>query len=145
MSRSSLDTEIALSDEELQISQRDRWATPIAIMMTSIQFVAGSSTFGWYYDYVPRIKKILEDFRIEISPDAVLVIRQSDLLVNYGYVLCLVGPAALAINFLVIRWLTKELGLIAGIGFGICGTAIPLTYMAYGHYVLHSALSKMPL
>lgn len=134
-----------LSDEVLYSSRRDRWAAPLAMIMTSIQILAGLISLGWYYFFVPRTKKILDDFGMEISQYAALVIRQSDLLVNYWYVALIVGIAALAIDFLVIHWLTKELGMVAAIAFGVCGAAIPLTYMGHGHYILHSAMAKIPL
>ena len=131
--------------EVLHFSLRDRWATPLALGMTSIQFVTVLMSLAWYYFVVPRARKILDDFGMETTQDAILVIRQSNLLVNYWYFLLVVGPVAMAIDFLVVRWLTKELGLYAGIAVGVCVAAIPLAYVAHGHSILHSAISKIPL
>ena len=102
----------------LHQARRDRWATPLATAVMAIHFLAELFTLGWYYWIVPRIKYSLEQVGRQIPTDAIVVIKLSDLLVNYWYMLAVAGPAMLIVDFVITRWIARRLGLRVAIGFG---------------------------
>ena len=136
--------EAADSPELLRQSRRDHWAFTLAAIVTTIHGFAGSFVFGWYYFtyyfIVPRLKQELDGVGHAISRPAILLIIQSDFLVNYWYLLLFVGPLALLFDFVVTRWIGKQIGLRWAICFGFCMTAVLLITVAWGQYLLHQEL-----
>ena len=129
--------------EVLRQARRDRWATSLAVIVTTAHVIAGLFVFGWYYYIVPRWKHDLDSFRIQVSQTGVWLIAQSDFIVNYWYLLVIVGPTALVFDFLVMRWMGKQIGLRWVVLWGVCVATILLTNVACGHYLLHQAKAQL--
>ena len=123
--------------------RRDRWAAPLAVIVTATHVLAGLFVFGWYYYIVPRWKHDLDSFGIQISNAAILLIGQSDLIVNYWYLLVFVGPTALVVDFLLTRWLGKQSGLRWACLWGVCVTMILLSNVAVGNHLLQQAEAQL--
>ena len=101
--------------------------------------LAGLCVLGWYYYIVPRWKHELESIGYEISRLAVALFRQSDLVVNYWYLLVIIGPPTLMMDFLLTRWMAKQIGLRWAIVYAACVTLTLLCHIAYGQFLLHQA------
>lgn len=138
-------TELEGSPEVLHVALRDRCATPIAVIFTTMHLLSCLMTAGWFYIYVPRMKKIFDDFGTELSESVLLAIKLSDLFVNYWYIAVFFGIAGLVADFVATRWITKQLGLIAAITFGVCVTAILLSNVAYSYPLMQDAMRNIPV
>ena len=131
------------SPEVLHQARRDRWATLLAAIVTATHVLAGLFVFGWYYWIVNRWKFDLDSFGIEISQPAIWLITQSDFIVNYWYLLVIVGPTALVCDFLVMRWMGKQIGLRWVVLWGVCVATILLANVAVGNHLLHQAKAQL--
>ena len=129
--------------EVLHQARRDRWATSLAVIVTTVHVLAGLFVFGWYYYIVPRWKYDLDSFGIQISQPAFWLLAQSDFIVNYWYLLVIVGPTALVCDFLVMRWMGKQIGLRLVVLWGVCLAIILLANVVGGYYVLHDAKARL--
>jgi hypothetical protein len=131
------------SPEILRQSRRDRWAQPLAMIVTLVHFLAGMAVVGWYYFVVPRWKQELEAFGSELTPAGILLIGQSDTLVNYWYLLLFVVPPLLAVDCRLTRWVGRQCGLRWGILWGICITVIFLINIGYGQSLLFQERARL--
>lgn len=131
----------------LRQSRRDRWATPVAAAITSAHIFAGLFVIGWYYFLVPRRKFELDELAFRavsvISDLAIAVIMQSDVIVNYWYLPAIVGLPVVIADFLVMRWVAKQLGLSKAVLCGIGITMLILLNYVYGNYVIVGELSRL--
>lgn len=107
------------SEIELHQSMRDQWATPLAATIAVVHLLSGLLLVGWFYFLVPRFKHDFNDFGVEIPALAISIIRMSDLVVNYWYLLMPVTPVALILDFFVARWIAKQIGLRVAIAYGV--------------------------
>ena len=129
--------------EVLHQVRRDRWATSLAVIVTTVHVLAGLFVIGWYYYIVPRWKYDLDSFGIQISQRAFWLLAQSDFIVNYWYLLVIVGPTALVCDFLVMRWMGKQIGLRWVVLWGVCVATILLANVAVGNHLLHQAKAQL--
>lgn len=139
---------IVLPPKRLRQSQRDRWSNTVAAAITAAHFLAGLYVIGWYYFIVPRSKFEFEAMApllngVKLSPSPLAVIMQSDVIVNYWYLLFLAGLPVLIADFLMMRWMAKPLGLSATLLCGLGITLLILLNYFYGNYVLTQELSRL--
>lgn len=129
--------------ETLRQASRDRWASALATLLLLAHFFAGVIVLGWGYYLVPRIKQQLDQADIPLSKSAVQCILLSDLLVNYFYVPVLFGIPFLIWDFLIMRWLGKQLGLTRQFVFGLGLFILILTNFAYSYFTLTAEVARV--
>lgn len=120
-------------------SQRDRLATPIALVVTVVHCLAGLLVFAWYYFFIPRAKRDFDNFGIELSSQVVVLIKLSDVVVNYWYILFALAVPAAVLDFVVVRWICKVSGIGWGIALGVWIAGILLINVAVMYYILDQA------
>ena len=130
------------SPRGLRRSRRDRWASPLAAIIAFTHLLSGVVLAGWFYYFAPRFKHELDDLGIKISSLTISIIGMSDLIVNYWYLLVVISPVALIIDFLVVRWTAKQLGLRFAVAYGVSISMLFVANVAVSHYVLKEALSS---
>ena len=117
-------------------SVRDRLATSTAAWITFLHFVVGIVVLGWLYFVAPRAKYDLDRLGKALSANTILFIRQSDFIVNYWYLFVGAGPILLTFDFLLIRFVGKEIGVWAAIAIGTFIAAVNLAYLVAGIFLL---------
>ena len=136
-----------LPPEPLRQSKRDRWANTLAATLAVAHFFAELFVIAWYYFIVPRRKFEVDHMAFlssaAVSPSAVGVIVQSDLIVNYWYFLVFMGPPFLIADFMMMRWMAKQLGLSTALLCGMGITALILWNYFHGNYVITQELSRL--
>jgi type II secretory pathway component PulF len=132
-----------LSEIELHQSTRDRWATPVAATIAVAHLLSGLVLVGWFYLLVPRFKHDFNDFGVEIPALAILIIRVGDVVVNYWYVLVPVTPVVLFLDFLVARWIAKQIGLRVAIAYGVSIALLFFANVAVSQYVLSETKARL--
>ena len=129
------------SGEVLHPSYRDRWGPTLAAIITAVHCVTGMLVLSWYAFAVPHLKAEVEGVGSAIPQNAVLLILQSDLLVNYWYLWLIFGLFAVKYDFLIMRWGMRQSGLKWGLSAGGCIATILLFTVVCGQVVIHQARS----
>lgn len=132
-------TDIQESTDVLFESRRSRWTCSVAAIAVSIHTLAWLINLAWYYYVVPRWKQELESIGYELPALATSFIMQSDVVVCYLYVLIPIAPPALVLDFLVARWISRELGARFGLLYGMCAIPLLLGIVVYGQFEFHHA------
>lgn len=127
------------STDVLFESRRGCWTCSVAAIAVSIHTLAWLINLTWYYYIVPRWKQELESIGYELPALAKSFIMQSDVVVNYWYVLIPIAPSALVLDFLVARWISRELGVRFGLLYGVCAIPLLLGIVVYGQFEFHHA------
>ena len=128
----SLDAGAASSFDDTEVSSRGRWATIVAVVMVIVHFLVVFVILGWHYYVVPRAKFDFDNLGQPLSGSTIMVIHQSDFVVNYWYLFFGAGPFFLAFDFYFIRYVGKEIGLWMAIALGAIITFIYLAYLVSG-------------
>ena len=81
----SLDAGAASSFDDTEVSSRGRWATIVAVVMVIVHFLVVFVILGWHYYVVPRAKFDFDNLGQPLSGSTIMVIHQSDFVVNYWY------------------------------------------------------------
>jgi type II secretory pathway component PulF len=131
------------SEIELHQSTRDQWATPLAATIAVAHLLSGMALVGWFYFLVPRFKHDFNDFGVEIPALTILIIRMSDMVVNYWYLLVPVSPVALILDFLVARWIGRQIGLRVAIAYGVSISLLLFAKVAVFQYVLSETKARL--
>lgn len=129
--------------EILRQASRDRWAPLLATVFVVAHFLSCILVFGWSYYLVPRIKQQLDQAGFPLTGPAVQLILLSDLFVNYWYVPAFFGIPFLIADFLIMRWVGKQLGLTRQFAFGLCLLILILSNFAYSYSVLSDELARV--
>ena len=126
----------ATSVPTLHQSRRDRWASSVATFAVVIHSLSALVVFGWYYFGLPRWKHELDSVGIELSGAVILLIGQSDAIVNYWYVGLPLVPIAVICDFLTTRWIARQIGLRWACLGVACITAVLLANVVVGKYIV---------
>lgn len=132
-----------LSEVELHRSTRDRWTTPLAAATAVAHLLSAVVLVGWFFFLAPQFKHDLDVFGVEIPASATSIIRMSDMVVNYWYLLIPVAPIALFGDFVVTRWIAKQLGLLFALRLGVCISMLFFANVAVFHYVLSETEARI--
>lgn len=132
-------TDVQDTTDVLFESRRGRWACSVAVLAVAIHTLAWLINLAWYYCIVPRWKQELESIGYELPALATSFILQSDAVVNYWYILIPTAPPALILDFLVARWISRELGARFGLLYGACAVPLLLGIVVYGQFEFHNA------
>ncbi len=124
------------AESELHQSTQDRWATPLAATFAIAHLLSGLALVGWFYFLAPRFKRDFNDFGVLIPAMATSIIRMSDLVVDYWYLLMPVTPVNLILDFFLFRWIAKQIGLRVAIEGGVSITLLFLVNIAVFQYIL---------
>ncbi len=127
----------------LRSDRREQWAGIVAAIATGLHCLVSLAVFVWFYAYVPDWKRELNDLRTAIPKAAQFLLDQSDICVNYPYLLVLLLPPALIVDFRLTRWIGKQVGLRWACLCAACIAVSLLSHAAYGHYVLQQTLTQL--
>jgi len=127
----------------LRLSRRDRWASTLAVALIVIHALAILSSLRWYYCTAQQWKLEIEGIGIEVSQVVQLLIGQSDMIVNYWYLLVPVAPPFFVVDFMLMRWIARQVGLRRAAICGICIASIFVINMAFGQFILSEEWSRL--
>lgn len=127
----------------LQRSRRERWAAPLAALGGILHALAGLFVLSWYYFIAPRWKYEIDQAGFAISQNAMLLIQVSDLVVNYWYVIVLAGLVFLVIDYFLLEWLGREVGLSAAFLAMIVIAIVMLSHVVYTHFVFQQETANL--
>ena len=138
----SLDDAI-IASELLRQSRRNRWAFAWAAFLAANHFTALMFVFGWYYWIVPRSKFQIDSMGVYPRDAALLLIQQSDLIVNYWHFLAMIGLLLLISDFVIMEWMSKQLGLTRTLLFAIFVAILILMNVAVGNHILSEEIARL--
>jgi hypothetical protein len=124
------------SEIELKESTQDRWATPLAASIAAAHLLSGLVLVGWLYLLGARFKHEFNEFGVWLPAFATAIIRISDLVVDYWYVLIPLSPVASILDFFAARLIAEQIGLRVATAMGVCISLLFLANVAVFHYIL---------
>lgn len=130
----------ALSSRQLN---RNRWAIPLAAIFAIMHSFAGIILAGWFYWIVPRAKWDFDQYGVLVPAPALSIIHISDLVVNYWYALILVAPVAVALDFLITWWITRQIGRRFAVSYGLAVLLLFMANLAISQNVLNQTMARV--
>lgn len=124
-------------------TRRERWAAAVASLVVVVHLFAGIFVFGWYYWIVPRWKYQLEQYGYQLTPEAVLLIQCSDIVILLGVLLVVLALPVLVIDFLWAHWMVRQSGMRITLAIATFIALIPLASFASGQYIMQRQMALL--
>ena len=134
--------DLEVSPEVPRKAARDVWAPKLACIAVVVHTISSFVVAFWLYWIAPGYKKRLDDFGTELSSSAVFAISISDIFVNYWYVFPVFVAAALVVDYIATKWITRMLGLRCAILTVLIVSITILSHAIIGFVSLQSMILK---
>jgi len=132
-----------MTDKSTAHEPNDRSAAICAALLTTLHFLANIVVFGWYYFLAPRWKRELNDVGMEVGRTARHLIQQSDWIVNFWYMLVVLVPVALFVDFVLLKWMAKRWGVSRTVVFGVVVAGLILLQAVFAHFTFSTELLQL--
>jgi hypothetical protein len=124
-------------------ARRVRWCSVLASLIFAAHFFSAIVLFGWYYWIVPRWKFEFQDHGFEPTPQSFYVFAISDVVIVGLFLLIVIAPVTLILDFIATRWIARHVGLRWASLVGLSVVLLMLANIAIGHYILVDAKAQL--
>ncbi len=80
---------------------------------------------------------------MEVGRTAEYLIQQTDWIVNFWYMLVVLVPVALYVDFALLRWMAKRWGVSRTVLFGVVVAGLILLQAAFAHFAFSTELARL--